>query len=186
MDSSNKKVAFVPEVTPGTTPATPSFLIVRDEMTTGNLNAPFGESPERSNDRMLRSTYKQLHTLPKKISMPFAPDAALEGLFQTFMMGTWSTNVLKNGSALQSGTIEEIFEAPTASPGPWLRSKGMASDQFTLDLTNNKDGEITFSMLGMTTGQTIRITEVTPMQGGKLDGWWMRSVVLKYKVVNIG
>jgi len=42
------------------------------------------------------------------------------------------------------------------------------------------------AQFGMTTGQTIRITEVTPMQGGKLDGWWMRSVVLKYKVVNIG
>jgi hypothetical protein len=150
MDSSDKKVAIISEVTPGTTPATPAFLTLREESTTGNLNAPFGESTERSNDRMLRSTFKQLHTLPKKISMPFAPDAALDVLLSALMMNTWATNALKNGSALQAFTLEEVFNAPLASPGPWLRSRGMSVDGLTLQLDNNREGSMTFDCVGMT------------------------------------
>jgi hypothetical protein len=162
MDSSDKKVAIVAETVIGTINATPAFLVLRDESTVGNLTAPFGESPERSNDRMLRSTYKQVHTLPKKISMPFAPDAALDVLLAAALMGTWATNALKNASTIQSFTIEEVFGAPTATPGPWLRSKGVSVDQMSLNFDLNKDGELVFSCMGLTEAtDTAAITGAT-------------------------
>ena len=39
----------------------------------------------------------------------------------------------------------------------------------------------------MTTGQTVRILAVTPLNGGPVDGaWWVESVGLTYRVINIG
>lgn len=148
MDASNKKVALVPEVTQGTIPATPGFLVLRDTMTTGGLIAPWTESPERRNDRMLGTTVKGLRTLGKKITMPFAQDAALDQLFQSFMCGAWTTNTLLNGSALQPFTLEEVHEAPTATPGPWFRSAGCIVDQMAISLATGKEGTCVFDLFG--------------------------------------
>ena len=39
----------------------------------------------------------------------------------------------------------------------------------------------------MTTGQTVRILSVTPLSGGPVDGaWWVESVGITYRVINIG
>lgn len=150
MDASNKKVSVIAEVTQGTTPATPGFLVLRDTMTTGGLAAPWTESPERRSDRMLGTTVKGLHALTKKISMPLAVDAAVEVLLSSFMCNSWATNVLKNASTIQSITLEEIQEAGGVTPGPWVQSKGCVVDQMGLTLTTGKEGELVFDLLGMT------------------------------------
>jgi hypothetical protein len=163
MDSSDKKVALVPEVTQGTIPATPAFLILRDTSTVGGLMAPYSESPERRSDRMLGTTVKGLHTLPKKISMALAPDAALELLMSSALGAPWATNALKNGSALQPFTIEELYGAPLAAPGPYIRSAGMVVDEMDISLATGKEGELTFSCMGMaeTSSPTTAITGAT-------------------------
>ena len=217
MDASNKKVALVAETTQGTIPASPGFLILRDTMTAGGLVAPWSESPERRNDRMLGTTVKGLRSLSKSITMPFAQDSALDQLIASFMCSSWSAvvtgsiatttltvtavtsgtlfvgatlsgtgvtagttitslgtgtggvgtytvsasqtvastaitanNVLKNGSAIQPFTLEEVHEAPTATPGPWIRSAGCLVDQLTLTFATGKEGTLQASLVGMT------------------------------------
>ena len=151
MDASNKKVSIVSEVTQGTIPATPTFLTLRDTRTEGGLAAPWHASPERRNDRMLGTTVKDLRQLAKKITMPLLTnEAAVHQLLASFMCGTWSSNTILNGNALQPFAIEELHEAPTASPGPYVRSAGMVVDQLALNLQTGKEGEFQFDAVGMT------------------------------------
>jgi hypothetical protein len=151
MDASNKKVSIIAETTQGTTPATPTFLVLRDQTTTGGLSAPWGESPERRNDRMLGTTVKQQHQLGKVITMPlFTDEAAVHVLLASFMCGDWATDALINGSKLNPYTVEEVYEAATAAPGPWFWAAGNVVDQLDLSLQNGQPGQWTFTSVGMT------------------------------------
>jgi len=150
MDSSTKKVAIVSEATQGTTPATPTFLTLRDTRTEGAYDRPYGESPERRSDGMLGALVKMPTKLTRKITAPLAYEVSIHQLLQSFMCSTWSSNALLNGVALQPFTLEEVQGASLAAPGPWFRSTGCVVDGFTLNMPYGKEGEFQFDIIGFT------------------------------------
>lgn len=147
MDASNKRVAIVSESVQGTIPTTPAFLLLRDTSTEGGLDQPFGESPERRADRRLAATYKGLNSLAKQITMPFAYDDAFELLLSSILCGAWSTDVLTDGSALKSITLEEKHEGGATDPFFW--AAGLIADSMSLRLSNGQPGEVQFDLIGL-------------------------------------
>ena len=67
MDSANKQTAVIAEVTVGTTPATPAFLLTRDIRVSGAPQRPNTRSPERRSDRQAASMVQGVATYPKQI-----------------------------------------------------------------------------------------------------------------------
>ena len=110
MNSSEKQIGIIAEVTRGTTPATPTFLLLRDTGVDMAPDRPWNRSPERSANRRVLSTYRGLNNNTGRISMPFVYDSALQELMSSLMQADWSTDVLKDGSTLQPFTVEEKFE----------------------------------------------------------------------------
>lgn len=149
MDSALKKVAIVSEATQGTTPATPTFLTVRDVRTEGAYDRPFGESPERRNDGMLAATVKMPTSLARRITLPLAYEVSIHQLLQSFQCAAWSTNNLIIGQTLQPFTLEEVQGASLAAPGPWMRSLGMVVDGFSLNMPYGREGEMVFDCVGL-------------------------------------
>lgn len=152
MDSGNKKVSIIAETVQGTTPTTPAFLTLRDTTTAGAYARPFGESPERRNDGTLAATTKQNTKLAKTITMPLAYETGLNLLFQSFFASAWSTNAIQNGVTPVPLTVEEVEEAPAATPGPWFWSRGCVVDQFQLTANNGKECNLVFNLAGFTEG----------------------------------
>jgi hypothetical protein len=100
--------------------------------------------------------------------------------------------------------VDIRFEAPTETPRTWgspgsnlWRERGDVEIGVFTRRNTGHDLLGTYALairnafrdrrFSMTTGQSIKIETVTPLQAGRLEGaWWMRSVVLSYKVTNVG
>lgn len=103
------RVAYVAETTYGITPEDPAFKTFRT--TTGNLrtNKSTGVSDERQSDRNIRDEF--LLGLDGAGSYDLdLTYGTLDDLLEGAMMGTWATNVLKNGTTPKSFTFEETLE----------------------------------------------------------------------------
>lgn len=168
MDGSQKRVALVAEVTRGTTPATPTFLTVRDIRTTGGKQQPRTRSPERSNTRQSLTTYKGLVTIPKQIEMPLAYDDATNVLLAAVLQGAWATNVAKLQSTISGVTLEEFLEG--GATDFFRRSVGFFPDSLQLSCSNGQPGMMTFGGRALTETTAAAIiagaTYVDPTPGG--------------------
>lgn len=144
MDSALKQTAIIAEVTQGTTPSSPAFKVLRDIRVSGSPDRPAARSPERRSDRMAANMTSGLYTFPKSIELPWARDAGMDILLSTALCGTWSTNVLKNGSALSYFTLEERYEG--GATDPYRRLLGCMVDTTTISFRNGQPGTITFGL----------------------------------------
>lgn len=147
MDSANKQSALVAEVTQGTTPAAPAFLLLRDNRISGALQRPVNRSPERRADRMAANWYSGLTVLNKTIEMAWARDAATDVLFSSLVCNTWSTNVLKNASTKVFFTLEEKYEGGTTDP--YRRLTGCMVDSLSLSWRLGEPGSMSFSLMAL-------------------------------------
>lgn len=107
--SSGARIARVPEVTFGTTPATPTFQISR--VTGGGLRTTkaTGTSNELRSDRNVSDEYM----LGQDVSGSYPYEmsyGSFDDLIEAALFGTWTANVLKNGIARKSFTFEEVLE----------------------------------------------------------------------------
>lgn len=154
MDAATKQTAIVSEVTQGTTPATPAFKVLRDTRVSGAPQRADVRSPERRSDRMAYAMVRGLASFPKTIEMVWARDAGTDILWEAALCGVWSTNVLKNGSAARSFTIEEKYEG--GATDPYRRLAGCVVDQVDISLQNGQAGQLNFAVraLGETTSTT--------------------------------
>ena len=126
------RFAYVPEVTPGTTPATPAFQTMR--VTGGGLrpNKTTGVSEEIQPDRNVRDEFQLF--MAASATYPFELSyGSMDALFAGAAFGTWATNVLKNGITRQYFTFEEAISA-LASPSFVRGPMGMV-DMLSLDIT---------------------------------------------------
>lgn len=136
--SSEARIAYVAEASFGTTPATPTFKILRT--TGGGLKA--SKVTRVSNE--LRADGNVVDemlvgvdaggTYPGELSY-----GTLDDMLEAALMGTWSTNVLKNGMALKSFTFEELIEL--GATDSFSRFPGCCVNQ--LVLTMNSRAEVT-------------------------------------------
>jgi len=154
MDSANKQTAVIAEVTVGTTPATPAFLLCRDSSVTGAPNRPASRSPERRSDRMAATMYKGVNTYPKSIVLPYSRDAATDVLWTSAFGSAWATNVLKAGSTQLTFTLEEKYEG--GATDPYRRLTGCQVDSVSIGFQIGQPGSLTFGLkaLGESTATT--------------------------------
>jgi hypothetical protein len=144
MDSASKQTAIVSEVTQGTTPATPGFAVLRDIRVSGAPQRADVRSPERRSDRMAYSMTRGLASFPKTIELPWVRDAGTDILWESALCGVWSTNVMKNGSANRSFTIEEKYEGGITDA--YRRLAGCVVDQVDISLQNGEPGQLNFAI----------------------------------------
>lgn len=106
---SGTRVAYVAESAWGTTPATPTFKVLRVTGTGLRTTKQTDTSKEIRADRNVTDEFQlgQDANGSYNFELSYATlDELLEGLFQN----TWSTNVLKNGVTPKSFTFEETIE----------------------------------------------------------------------------
>ncbi len=147
MDSALKRDAIVPEVTLGTTPATPGFLNLRTISIDGDPERPNERSPERVYHGQATNMYQGLARFPKTFNLPFARDAATDLLWSSLFNAAWATNVLKNGQTPVGFTLEEKYEG--GATDPYRRISGMLVDSATIAFAmDGQPGRLNFIARG--------------------------------------
>lgn len=147
MPGATKRTAIVPEVTQGTTPATPGFLIVRDIRVEGELERGASVSPERKSDRSAMAMTKGLSSFVKTIEMPYVRDAATDELWASAFCSTWAADVLKNGSTKAPFTLEERYDG---EPSPMHRRlAGCIVDEVALVMRAGSYGRLRYKVRGL-------------------------------------
>lgn len=160
MDSSNKQTALIAEVTVGTTPATPAFLLTRDIRVTGGTDRPNTRSPERRADRMAASMVQGLTSVGRTIETPYVRDAATDVLWTSLLCGAWSTNVLKAGSTQTTFSLEEKYEG--GATDPYRRATGCQVNSLSLDFSNGNAGTMSWDIMALAeTTATATIASAT-------------------------
>lgn len=130
MDSATKQDAIIAEVTKGTTPTSPTFLLGRYTSISGSPQRNSVRSPERRPDRMMASMVTGLNGFQKGISGVWTRDAANDLKLESLLNGAWATNVLKNGSTAKSFTLEEKYEG--GATDPYRRATGCQVDSLAM------------------------------------------------------
>ena len=130
MDSANKQDAIVAEVTQGTTPSSPSFLLGRWTNIGGSPQRQSTRSPERRADRMMSAMVTNLNGYQKTIGGVWVRDAANDVLLASLFNGAYATNVLKNASTASFFTLEEKYEG--GATDLYRRATGCQVDSLAL------------------------------------------------------
>lgn len=147
MDSALKRDAIVPEVTLGTTPATPGFLNLRTINVDGDPERPNERSPERVSHGQATNMYQGRARYPKTFNLPWARDAATDVLWGSLFNAAWATNVLKNGQTASGFTLEEKYEG--GATDPYRRTTGMLVDSATIAFAmDGQPGRLSFVARG--------------------------------------
>lgn len=169
-DGTQRQVAYVAEVTWGTTPSTPSMILAR---TTGGgivTTRSSLESQEFNAQRAIKvlrpGTKRPSVELPVELSYS-SHDAFLEGA----LFGTWTANVLKQGNTKKFFTIEEGF---TDIPAYQILT-GCMVNQFSLSCRPDAVVTGNFSFLGKTvstfTGTPLDASPDAAATGGIFDSY---------------
>jgi len=109
-DTSQTRLAYIPEVTYGVTPATPTFKNLRITGEGFTPSIQYVSSNEIRADRNISDMTRVGQDAAGEINFELSYgtfDDMLEGL----MFNTWTSNVLKNGVAQKSFTFEKTFAA---------------------------------------------------------------------------
>lgn len=149
MDSAQKQDAIVAEVTQGTTPTTPSFLLMRASSISGSATRARLPSPERRPNRTLAFMANGLNSYGKQISMPFNRDAATDVLWQSLFFSSFSgtPSLMKNGVTASFFTFEEKFEG--GATDFYLRHTGCQVNSLGINFRLGQIGEMTWGLLNM-------------------------------------
>jgi hypothetical protein len=153
-DSSQTRVAIIPEVTFGTTPATPVFVNQRFVSESLNANIETVVSNEIRPDRNVADIIQVAQSASGGLDFELSYgsfDTILEGLF----FSTWSSNVLKNGVTAKSFTIEKTFE--TGATDQFHRFTGAMVNSMTLNMATSAivTGSFDFLAAGFSAGTSI-------------------------------
>jgi len=153
--TSRSRVAYIPEVTWGVTPATPAFQELR--RTSGNLTTKKGTtvSDEIRLDRNVRDEYQVSQDVTGSYDLELSY-GSYDDLLAAALFGDWSTNVLWNGSTEKSFTFEETVDL---GGGTYAYSRFAGVEVSTLALNFNSRAAVkgSVSLMGKqeTTGSAI-------------------------------
>lgn len=130
-NSSGVRTAFTAEATYGTTPATPAFTVLRVTGGGPRLSKATVTSDERRLDRNVAGLIQTGQDWAGDYSGELSYgtfDPILEGL----LFGTWTTNVLKNGTTAKSFTFEETLDVGGTSSFSRYTGSMINSGSFSL------------------------------------------------------
>lgn len=138
------RYAYVTEVTPGTTPSTPSFTMF--PVTGGNMSATKSASPIKNvyPDRQFRDAPQTMQGAAGSYNIAMAY-GQFDDIMQGAMFGTWASNALKDSTTRNFLTFEETEDV---GGGSFLYSRypmGIV-DGFGLDMTGGREVTGSFSV----------------------------------------
>lgn len=144
-ETSQTRLAIIPEVNYGATPATPAFTKVR--YTGDSLKHKRGNvsSQEVRPDRNVTDLIQVSGGAEGGINFELSY-GAFDTLIEAVLGGTWSTNVLKNGVAKRSFTLEKTFEQ--GATDTFIGYTGMVANTFSLSISAQEIVTGSFSFMG--------------------------------------
>ena len=111
-DTSQTRLSYVPETVPGTTPATPVFKNVRMTGENFNIGSQYISSNEIRPDRNVADSTLVAREANGGFNFELSY-GSFDDMLEALLQGTWTTNVLKNGTTPKSFTFEKLMKAAT-------------------------------------------------------------------------
>lgn len=152
--TSEVQVGYVAEVTAGTTPTTPAFKLL--PVTSDN----FDPIIDTDDSQVLDPSGNDIDSIPAKgtangtFGLEMTHDT-FDDFLEALFGGTWTTNVLKNGTTRRSFTLEtKVFTNPTPY---YKRRTGCAIDSFVIDF---KAGAKVTAEVGFEGMDAVNITSI--------------------------
>lgn len=152
---SRTSLSYVPEVTFGTTPATPQLVQIPFNTHSINLTKELIESSAITPDRMIRNSRHGNRQVSGEIAVELSPrdfDSFLEAAF----FNTWTSNVLKIGQTLKTFSIEDGAQ----DVGQYRLFTGCAVSSMSCSIAPNQMAQTTFNWVGK--DMSISTTSVDP------------------------
>lgn len=147
---SRHSLAFVAEVTYGTTPSTPTWTDVRHTACTLGLTKETVESEEIRADRQILTVRHGNRAAGGDIEGELSY-GSYDYLFEACLCGTWSTDVLKAGTTRRSFTFERRFQDVTQ----YFRTLGGEVNSVSLSCAPNAMIGVSFGIIG----QDVTLTQ---------------------------
>lgn len=143
--SARVRAAYIAEVTPGTTPSTPAFQIMRVTGAGIRTNKKTAAIRELRTDANVMAEVQQSQhaTAAYQFALSYG---SFDDIIAAALRSTWSTNVVKNGTTLASFTFEEMGD--NNGTNTYSRLTYGLIDTFSLDVP--AEGNITgsFGVIG--------------------------------------
>ena len=139
-------LSYVPEVTMGTTPLTPSMKSFRHTSCSLGLSKESFQSNELRSDRQVSDLRHGAKKVEGEIAFELSY-GAFDDLLEAALFATWATNVLKAGTTYKSFTMERRF----TDVAQYQVFTGVLVDSMSLNI--NPNGMVTgsFGLVGMGT-----------------------------------
>lgn len=147
---SRHSLAFVAEVTYGTTPATPTWTDVRHTACTLGLTKETVESEEIRSDRQILTVRHGNRAAGGDIEAELSY-GTFDTLLEAGLCGTWNTDVLKAGTTRRSFTFERKFNDITQ----YLRVLGGEVNTINISCAPNAMIGLAFGIIG----QDVTLTQ---------------------------
>lgn len=154
VDSSQTRLAYIAEVTYGTTPASPVFLNQRFTSESLNANIENIVSNEIRSDRNVTDLIQVGSNAGGSVDFELSY-GSFDAWLESLLYSTWSSNILKNGNTQKSFTIEKTFEG--GATDQYHRFTGCIANSLKLAIQAKKvvTGSFDFLAKGATTAQAI-------------------------------
>ena len=140
------RMAYIAEVTAGTTPATPAFQVLRVTGESLVSSKQTVQSQEIRADKNVADLVKTGFSVGGTLNSEFS-DATFEDLMESVMRSTWSTDELINGITPKSFTFEKTMEA--GGTDVYTRYRGCYVDSMTIAAQARSIVEINMDIMGL-------------------------------------
>ena len=154
---SKVQVAYIPEVTAGTTPATPQTSVIPYVKFSAELDRNTISDPSRTADNQKRfmsaGSYKTSGSLEVALS-----HSQYDAFLEASLMGAWTTNVLKVGNTQKYFTFEE-FDASVPLSRVFT---GVEVDSLKLSIKPDAVVSAVFALMGRATSNGTVSIDTTP------------------------
>lgn len=172
------RIAVVPEVTWGTTPATPAFSLL--QVSSFGLNLTTNELKDQSlhADRMARYSITGNKQVGGSISLEYCNDSTTDSLIASAMKAAWATNVLITGStdswfSIEHGAMDNslfsLYNGCTVAKAQIALAQN-AEVKLTLDLIGHGMVASTTQVTGATYGSEPQLSPFTHFAGTIKEG----------------
>lgn len=172
--TSQVRSAHIMETTPGTTPSTPGFTTLHAVAQMKAAAMPIDSASQISRGARFGQNVSGID-VTGSIAGPLVYGVT-DNLFATLLQGTWATNVLKDGKAETTVTIENMFPAGVGGTNTFLRYRGVQAVGGTLSLAARQPVTYSFDLAGYQSDATATSiisgatytdpTDVDPLSSG--------------------
>lgn len=145
--TSQMRSAYVPEVTPGTIPATPVFTATPAPMMLMATPQILEGRPLIAKGARLGRGIAALD-VTGSISDADMIYGAYDDLFATLLQNAWATDVLRDGKAVRSVAVENTIKAGDGGVDTYLRFRGVEATAATLNLQARQKANLSMTLVG--------------------------------------